>query len=81
MFKEKRLSYHYNLFTLAQNLANHLIREEPCGRDRRASKSKFKQPDLLKVFSSNSSTYIGTAAETAGCNIYKTIVDNGGYGF
>ncbi|MDI6782181.1 MAG: hypothetical protein QME49_08785, partial [bacterium] len=44
--------------------------EEPCGRDRRASKSKFKQPELFKVFFSNSSKYIGTAAETAGCINY-----------
>jgi hypothetical protein len=28
-------------------------REEPCGRDRRASKSKFKQPQLLYVFFSS----------------------------
>jgi hypothetical protein len=25
-------------------------REEPCGRDRRASKSNIKQPELFKVF-------------------------------
>ena len=29
------------------------FREEPCGRDRRASKSKFKQPQLLYVFFSS----------------------------
>jgi hypothetical protein len=47
-----------------------LTSEEPCGRDRRASKSKFKQPELFNVFFSNSAKYIGTAAETAGCNSY-----------
>ncbi|MFZ3136730.1 MAG: hypothetical protein WA126_04970, partial [Thermodesulfovibrionales bacterium] len=32
--------------------------EEPCGRDRRASKSKFKQPKLLNIFFSPLTSYV-----------------------
>ncbi len=41
-----------------KNFIPAIVCEEPCGRDRRASKSKFKQPDLLKVFASSLISYV-----------------------
>jgi hypothetical protein len=69
---QRGLTYdHISNRKLNRDTDNTVRREEPCGRDRRASKSKFKQPDLLKLFLFISSKYIVTAAETAGYNIYK----------
>jgi hypothetical protein len=44
------------LFTNRKEQSIHC--EEPCGRDRRASKSKFKQPKLLNIFFSPLTSYV-----------------------
>jgi len=48
--------------------------EEPCGRDRRASKSEYKQPVLFKVFSPITLRISEPVAETTGCNNYKILI-------
>ncbi|MFZ3138149.1 MAG: hypothetical protein WA126_12265, partial [Thermodesulfovibrionales bacterium] len=46
------------LFFIIAGCAHYPVSEEPCGRDRRASKSKFKQPKLLNIFFSPLTSYV-----------------------